>query len=528
MQRRAFLTAVAGGWVASAFPPAEDALRGELLGSDAKLGHRLRDGLLPPLSTARERADVVVVGGGISGLSAAWRLAPAGLDVRVLELEPRLGGTSAYGTEGVVAHPFGAHYLPVPNVEARAAHRLLAEMGVLQGHDAAGRPRFDARHLCHAPAERIFYQGAFHPGLVPDDALSAEERDELVRFGELERRLTAQRGSDGRPVFQLPIALSSRDPEHLALDRLSMTEWLEREGFRTPFLRWYVRYATLDDYGGEPDDVSAWAGLHYFAARKLEGPELAGSDYLVWPEGNGRLVRALLEGGRPRTQSGAAVVSVEETRDGVAVTYLDVARDELRVIEARGAILACPAFLARRLVRGAELPARTTSPWLVANLHVSRPADPNLPWDTVLYDAQGLGYVDAGHQRMRPAESTVLTYFRAFGDRDVAASRAALLGKSWPQHVADVFADLAPAHPDLADSATRVDLMVWGHAMPRPRPGFLGATPFTPPVRLGTRITWGHVDQSGLALFEEAQARGVEAAETLAAPLGIELGATWL
>lgn len=528
MQRRAFLGAVAGGWVASAFAPRDEPLRGELLGADASVGHRLRDGLLPPLASGRERADVVIVGGGISGLSAAWRLAPAGLDVRVLELEPRLGGTSAYGTEGVVAHPFGAHYLPVPNVEARAAHRLLAEMGVLLGHDAAGRPRFDGRHLCHAPAERLFYQGAFHPGLVPDDALTAEERAELLRFGELERRLTTLRGSDGRAVFQLPLALSSRDPEHLALDRLSLAEWLLREGFRTPFLRWYVRYATLDDYGGEPEDISAWAGLHYFAARKLEGPELAGSDYLVWPEGNGRLVRALLEGGRPRTQCGAAVVAVEETRDGVVVTYLDVAKDELRVVEARGAILACPAFLARRLLRGAELPSRTTSPWLVANLHVRREAEPNRPWDTVLHDALGLGYVDAGHQRTQPDERTVLTYFRAFGGPDVAASRAQLLTRSWPEHVADVFADLAPAHPDLADTTTRVDVMVWGHAMPRPRPGFLGPAPFTPLVRLASRITWGHVDQSGLALFEEAQARGVEAAETLAAPLGLELGATWL
>lgn len=37
-------------------------------------------------------ADVVVVGGGISGLAFAWKAAQAGREVRVLEREPRVGG----------------------------------------------------------------------------------------------------------------------------------------------------------------------------------------------------------------------------------------------------------------------------------------------------------------------------------------------------------------------------------------------------------------------------------------------------
>ena len=38
------------------------------------------------------KADAIIIGGGISGLSAARRLAQAGLSVKVLEASDRAGG----------------------------------------------------------------------------------------------------------------------------------------------------------------------------------------------------------------------------------------------------------------------------------------------------------------------------------------------------------------------------------------------------------------------------------------------------
>ncbi|HZF68122.1 MAG TPA: hypothetical protein VEZ47_08795, partial [Gemmatirosa sp.] len=63
-------------------------------------------------------------------------------------------------------------------------------------------------------------------------------------------------------------------------------------------------------------------------------------------------------------------------------------------------------------------------------------------------------------------------------------------------------------------------------AMPRPTPGFLGAhRPWWgdggAAGRAGgpARMLWAHSDVSGLALFEEAQDRGVRAAERALAVL---------
>jgi len=531
MDRRAFLTALGAGWAVHSLVPGRPPLRGRIVGASHRAGHLLRDGGVPAPTGPAERADVVIVGGGVSGLSAAWRLGPAGLDVLVLELESFLGGTSASGDDGVVPYPWGAHYLAAPNPEARAALRLLSDLSVVTGWDAAGRPRFDPRVLCHAPQERLYYHGAWFPGLVPTEALTPQEIAEVERFGEIENELLDKTGSDGRSAFQIPLDLSSRDPTLLELDRISMAAWLDRERFVTPFLRWYVRYAMLDDFGGVPEDVSAWAGLHYFAARKLRGAELAGSHFLVWPEGNGFLVKGLLRGANARLHPRALATSVSSTAPGLEVGYLDVATGEARRVAARAVILAVPAFVATRLLPSARdlgLPRRTASPWVVANLHVERPVDPDLPWDSVIHDAEGLGYVDARHQVTELSERTVLTYYRAYGEPDVAATRSGLVRAPWATLGDAVLRDLAGPHPGLRDELERMDVMVWGHGMPRPRPGFLGERPFQAPVALGPHVAWAHVDQSGMALFEEAQAHGVRAAEVIARAIGVELGETWL
>lgn len=499
---------------------------GEIIGASASIGHLLRDGIPQDLADAgSEQVDVLVVGAGVAGLAAAWRLTTLGVDAQVVELESFLGGTSTYQDSGPVAHPFGAHYLPVPNRGARPALRLLAEIGVLEGFDIDGAPRIDPKALCHAPEERVFYQGRWFAGLIPKEATTQVEEAELERFSALAERYAQARGRDGKKAFSIPIADSSQDPEFRSLDKISMATFLAREGFATPMLRWYVEYATLDDHGSELSDVSAWAALHYFAARDYRHHAMGGSHYLVWPEGNGFLVRAMRERTHAKINVGRLVYAIRQEREGFEAQMIDIPTRARTTIRCRGLVLAVPAFIANRIL-GAErgLPVRVSSPWLVANLHVESFADPNQPWDSVIYGGRGLGYVDASHQLLVPQRDTVLTYFRAFGSPEIRASRSALLQATWADLANDVFSDLSPAHPDLIHHCKRIDLARWGHAMPRPQPGFLDVTI---PSRIGTALAYGHADVSGIALFEESQRAGVMAAEQVAADLGVRLGETW-
>src|SRR5919107_5962856 len=114
---------------------------GEIVGASDRVGHLIRDGHRPEPETW-ERAGVIIVGGGVAGLAAAWRFLRAGFeDFVLLELEAEPGGTARSGeAHGVVPYPWGAHYLPAPRKENRALVALLEELGVLEGSDAEGQP----------------------------------------------------------------------------------------------------------------------------------------------------------------------------------------------------------------------------------------------------------------------------------------------------------------------------------------------------------------------------------------------------
>ncbi|HEX8602406.1 MAG TPA: FAD-dependent oxidoreductase, partial [Pseudoduganella sp.] len=80
-------------------------------------GHYLRDlqdrQALPAPSQVIE-ADVAVLGSGIAGLTAAWKLHREGVQDVLMVDGPEPFGNAAGGAYGALAYPTGAHYLPIP------------------------------------------------------------------------------------------------------------------------------------------------------------------------------------------------------------------------------------------------------------------------------------------------------------------------------------------------------------------------------------------------------------------------------
>ncbi|MFF4341802.1 FAD-dependent monooxygenase [Kitasatospora sp. NPDC001540] len=178
--------------------------------------------------------DVLVVGGGIGGLAAAFALARKGLGVRVLERAKEFGEV-------------GAGLQLAPNCT-----RILADHGLLD----------EAREL-----------GVVPEGMVMRDALDARELTRLD-LRDLERRyghpyLVIHR-SDLHGIF---LRACRRAGVELLTDRTVVDYQQDGDGARV----------VLEDGGVERAPlVIAADGLHSVARRKLVGDEVVSSDYVAY------------------------------------------------------------------------------------------------------------------------------------------------------------------------------------------------------------------------------------------------------
>jgi hypothetical protein len=402
---------------------------------------------------------------------------------------------------------------------------FLEEAGLVRtGPD--GAVTTTSEHLVRAPQERVCGLGFWEEGLWLRAGATAQDTAQLTRFEDLVLEQVGRDGA-GHRLFDLPLAASS--DQRRDLDQLSAAAWATEHGLTGQRVRWYLDYACRDDFGCALEETSAWALLHYFCSRADEDSGKS-PEYLTWPEGNARLIRALAAGLDGRLHLGRAVTAVRSTPTGVEVDAFDTDAGAPERWLADQVVLATPQFLTRRLLGDGDPAAadRATfryAPWVVANLVVDRPpVTRGFPqaWDNVVHGSPSLGYVDAAHQLDRLTErDSVWTWYLPLTGGDERTARAELLAAPW-EHWRDlILADLRLPHPDLAECVSHIDVWRWGHAMVKPVPGFLWGGARTRAAAPVGRISLAHTDLSGMALFEEAHWHGVRAGEEVLARLGV-------
>jgi hypothetical protein len=488
-----------------------------LSGDDSARGHRLRTMDLPP-PEFQEKQKVLILGGGVAGCTAAYTLEKQGFrDYRLIELGHEPGGNARSGQNAVSAYPLGAHYLPIPHASQTELLDFLQDAGALRGWTAAGRPQFQEEFLCHDPEDRVFYEGRWFEGLIAWKALAPHEIDDIRAFMNFVDHVREKKGRDGRRLFAIPLDHSSRDPEWLKLDTMSFAEFVRGQGWHAPYLAWYLDYCCRDDYGSGWQDVSAWAGLHYFAAREAERGE--GASLLTWPEGNAWLIRQLMKRSLDRFVSDTLIFRIEKRSAGFVVDGWQCRSGRSVRWEADALIVALPGFIAERLLPEHVPPAagRSYAPWMVANCTVDHWPERDgatRAWDNVPFGSASLGYVVATHQKLQRFEgaSVLSSYWPLSTQKPELARMIAGLRElqDWERLV---LADLEHMHPGISPSVRSMDFWLWGHGMIRPTPGYIwGAGRARLQKAQQGKLVFAHSDRSGISIFEEAFAQGREAA----------------
>lgn len=281
-------------------------------------------------ASAGHRPQVLVLGAGLAGLSAAYELDRDGYGVTVLEARMRPGGRVVTArdpfADGLHAE-MGAEYVDESDAFVR---RYCAQFGL----KVLPAKVYDAVFLrgqklrlkdIRADKLRLPYEGC-EPGLL---------------FGQ-ERKYTAKLRSTVKDPSKLP-------PEILALDGLSVSEMLAREGAPPDIIELY-KYTGATENTSRPDEMSALEMLegHFeesgFTEHTEEGRILGGND---------RLPKAFARALADKVLYGRAVRRIRHDAQGAEVTFEE--EGVLRTLRAPLLVVALPFSVLREIPIEPEL-----------------------------------------------------------------------------------------------------------------------------------------------------------------------------
>ncbi len=261
--------------------------------------------------------DVLVVGGGLSGLCTAFYLKQAGVSFTLLESAPRLGGRIR-----TAAYPGG----------------LRAETGLAELW--AGNPAIDVARALKLPLE---HNEATFSSMVLDGRIEPFVQATNAAF------LEAVLGAKDYQVYQawdheMQAHLKALDqrpipPSMLALKEVPFGRWLEDQKL-PPRVRALIRASLEPEIGATLESISAVDGIaewHVFTAPGARPHHVIG--------GNQRLVEALAAHlGEAQLRLNTQVTHVIQTPSGVEVRAIDTATSRIRRFNARAAVLAIPLY----------------------------------------------------------------------------------------------------------------------------------------------------------------------------------------
>ncbi|WP_246580780.1 NAD(P)/FAD-dependent oxidoreductase [Deinococcus aestuarii] len=289
---------------------------------------------LPPAARASVTGDdpVVVVGAGLAGLTAAYRLRQAGVPVRVYEAGPRVGGrvSTRHGVFGGRHVELGGEFIDSGHTSIR---RLAGELGV---------PLRDL--LADDARDRLIPEVFDFGGRVYTDA------EVLEAFRPLARRI-------GADLAALDVeSVSHLTPGNAAgLDRTSLHDYLDRPDV-PPFLRDLIEVAYVTEYGLEATEQSS-LNLSYLIGTSPERFEIFGASDMRYTaeEGNGAIPQRLGQALAQDLDLGARLEALSRGSDGrYTLTFARGASSQ--EVRASRVILALPFSVLRGVALRLPLP----------------------------------------------------------------------------------------------------------------------------------------------------------------------------
>jgi monoamine oxidase len=201
---------------------------------------------LPKSSEAARSADVIVVGAGLAGLTAARRIVQAGRSVIVLEARDRVGGRVLNHTLGSGDYAELGGMFTGPTQDRIQA--LAAEVGVgtFPTYNTGNNVFYGPRGRLEYPNNTPFGTAPPDPVVAPDIALAVTQLDQMATSVPVDRPWEASSADDW--------------------DRQTLDAWLRASTSGSAEFMAVTSAATEAIFGCEPRELSLLYTLFYIAA----------------------------------------------------------------------------------------------------------------------------------------------------------------------------------------------------------------------------------------------------------------------
>jgi oxygen-dependent protoporphyrinogen oxidase len=464
----------------------------EFKGESCQVCHKaIRDVPRPLKLSAYEDAgsvDVAVVGGGLSGLTAAHYLKDK--SVVVLEKEDHGGGRTYRDKLERWSYSVGAVYTVKP---FGILPKLFGDLGI----------------------NPIQLKEPIHNYWTKDGIivnwLSPEGLAKLARDDDDRKKLAAlwAKLEDFEKDGKITIPFEESDPKTLAeYDKVSFHDYLTKN-FGAHAAELGDHYAR-DVFGTGAKDVSAAAGMLYLSAE-------AGPAY-SWPGGLGVIAAAEAKELGDKVRTGALVEQVSQDKDGATVFYRKDGK--LFKLRAKAVVMALPNFIGRRLIDGLSKEKLAAMRQVNYSVYTVIPVEFKTPvyQEAFVLWAPNMAISDltfAGGDRLvsgvPPLAGQMAEIYWPMG---ATPARRKLLPMTDAELIKAAFADMDRMLPGASSKAQAKRVIRWGHAMPILFPGYL--TKVEPALRKPEgRLFFAGVDTQAPAI-EGAMYAGYEAAQAAA------------
>lgn len=442
------------------------------------------------------RTATVIVGGGIAGTTAAYQL--RNQEFLLLELSNQLGGTSGVGSHNGIQFSQGAHYdLAYPESYGPEVLQLLEELHIIQ-YEPWKKSWGFAENQNLIPYHRKQRCYTHHA-----------TRKEVITGGPLKDKFVALIQSFSGKM-NLPSRLISEDLRHL--NNQTFSSFIASQIPMNEEMKLQLDYHMRDDYGGSSDQVSALAGIAYFACRPYYSEHVAlfsppnGNDYF--------LQRMIAHIDHTKLKTGHLVKSIEPTPGGYLLEVLDVNAKERLKIEAEDIIYAGQKHALKYIYPDQyTLFDNSYAPWMVVNLILKQEKDDYGFWQNEFPEASDthfLGFIDSSVQSQTALKGyRVLTGYYCLKETDRTFLTTIGENKEKIANQTKAYAEKA-LQQVLKPEACYIKVM--GHAMPIPKPGYLFKDAND---SSNANMLYAGVDNGRLPLIFEALDSGIEAAEKL-------------